>query len=177
MKKPTRGTHSVADLRANSRIDPVTGCWHWLGAKAAEGTPRIWAFDPDKGEKCTISGPRAVFCIAHGHAPRPGWLAFRSCQASDCVNPVHVDQARSKADIGLHIRRMGTRKGTAVEARRANVLKAQIASGSAPIDVELVRAIRNAPKVVTGVELCMLLGLNRTTVSNIRTGRRQAGVV
>ena len=172
-----RGVLTVADLRDRSRIDPVSGCWHWLGAKATDGTPRIWTLDYDRVEKKSISGPRAVFQISHGCAPRQGWIAFRRCVTTDCVNPVHVDQARDKRAVGEHIRLSGRRKGTAVESRRANLLKAHAANGITPTPREVVLACRAAADSVTNKALGELYGIDHTTVSRIRLGQSHRGVV
>lgn len=165
-----RGITKIADLRARSTVDPVTGCWHWQGAKSTDGTPRIHAFDHDRGEKLTLSGPKAVWNIAHGESPAPG-LAFRACVCTDCVNPVHMRKAQDKAEIGLHIRRSGRRKGTAVEARRVNIAKAQVATGRVPTPTEKVLAIRSAPETVTNRSLARQLALSEQVVSKIRRGQ------
>lgn len=101
--KPRRGFATIEDLKRRSVVDPVTHCWHWQGAKAVtDGIPRIHAFDHQRGEKRTMSGPRAVWNIAHNESPRA--LVYRGCQTTDCVNPAHHRQAWTAAEIGQHIR-------------------------------------------------------------------------
>jgi hypothetical protein len=171
MQQPTRtrGIATIPDVRARSILDPLTGCWHWQGAKAWDGVPRIHAFDHARGEKRVMCGPQAVWNIAHGESPAPK-LAFRACTCTDCVNPVHLRLARDKAEIGLHIRRRGNRKGKALEARRANARLAQIAAGHTPTPPEVVMAVRSAPAVVTNRELAALHGITDKVVSRIRRG-------
>lgn len=164
----------IADLDARSLRDAATHCWHWQGAKAAEGIPRIWTFDHERGEKRCMSGPKAVWNIAHQAAPRPGWLVFRSCVTPDCVNPAHHAQAPDKAAIGQHIARRGGRKGTHLEARRANAAKAHAARGITPTPAEVVLAIRSMSG--TNVAIAAATGVRHQVVSQIRRGESRRGV-
>lgn len=167
---------TIADLRARSVQDPATHCWHWLGAKSPDGVPRIWTFDHERGDKRGMSGPKAVWNIAHGAAPRPGHLVYRRCVTCDCVNPSHMAQAASKKEIGAHIARNGARKGTSVPQRRANLLKAAAAAGIRYTPPEIVQAIRAAGPGPTNLELAALHGCAHSTVSKIRRGESHRGV-
>ena len=172
----SRGIRTVGDILARCRTNTVTGCWHWLGAMSTDGIPRIHTFDHERGDKRTMSGPKAAWNIAHNAAPRPGWLVFRSCQVRDCMNPVHLSQARDKAEIGQHIRRAGTRIGTALVSRRANIAKAMAANGVTPTSAAIVSAIRLAPPEITGLQLAAIHGIASQTVSLIRRYRSHVGV-
>lgn len=172
-----RGFFTIEDVRLNCRIDPATHCWHWLGAKCADGVPRIWTVDHERIEKRSMSGPKGLWNIAHGQAPRKGWLVFRSCMCTDCMNPAHLSQAASKADIGLHIRRCGNRKGTALEARRANALLAQAASGIVVTPPDVVRAIRACDRSTSNSSIARTYGLSNQTVGKIRRGESHRSVV
>lgn len=163
-----RGVLTVDDLRARSQVDPVTGCWHWQGAKSA-CTPRIHTFDYAAGDKRVMSGPAAVWNIAHGDSPGR-YIVFRRCLCHDCVNPVHMGRARDRAEIGLHIARSGKRQGTAVEARRANIAKAHEARGIVPTPADVVLAIRSEGDDPTNLALAAKYGLRHTTISRIRRG-------
>lgn len=163
-----RGLLTVAQVRARCDIDPARHCWLWQGAKGVDGTPRLWTFDHQRGEKRSMSGALAMWNIAHQEAPRPGHLVYRCCGARACLNPAHLKQARDKAEIGLHIRRAGYRIGIAVEARRANQRRAMEARGITPTAPEVVRAIRKAPMETSNVELAAIHGISHTTVSRIR---------
>lgn len=172
-----RGVSTIADLRARSRVDPVTHCWHWLGAVANGGEPRIHTLDYARVEKRIMSGPLAAWNIAHGEAPPP-WarFVFRACGTRDCVNPVHLRLARDRAEIGEHQRRAGSRKGTSIEARRANIALALAARGITPTAPDVVRAIRAEGADTTTSALAERLGLSVQTVSRIRRGDTRAGV-
>lgn len=172
MTTPKRGMLTPADLRARSRIDPLDAnpydpCWHWLGAKATDGVPRIWTVDHDRIEKRTMSGPKAVWNIAKGKGTGDR-LAYRTCVACDCVNPTHHALATDKAEIGAHIARTGSRKGTAIPQRRANAIKAREAAGIATTPREIVLAAW--AWIGSNVAFAKLHGICHTTVSRIRRG-------
>lgn len=101
------GLHSLTldTVRAKCRVDRNTGCWHWLGCKAPNGTPRIAIREPGRKRRETKSGARAVFILLHGRAPRG--LAFMGCATPDCVSPVHVREAATRRDMGEHHRLSG----------------------------------------------------------------------
>lgn len=170
---------TVADLKARCIVDPVTHCWHWQGARAggkkSTGLPAIHTFDHARGEKRTMSGPVAAWNIAHQAAPNAP-LVFRACQCGDCLNPAHLKLARSCAEIGLHQRRAGSRKGKNVEQRRANLAKGRAAQGIVETPVEIVLAIQTAPSGITGRELARIHGLSESTTSKIRLGRTRGSV-
>lgn len=161
---------TVADVKARCKVDPATHCWNWTGATSYKRQPAMHAFDHARGEKRTMTGTLAVWNIAHGAAPAPGRLIYRACGNSLCLNPAHLREAASLADIGLHQRRSGIRKGTALEARRRNIRIAQAAAGVVLTPEHVVRAIKQAPANVTGRALARDLGASESTVSRIRRG-------
>jgi len=168
---------TIEDLRARCKVDPVTHCWEWTGAHSgANGLPALHAFCHERGEKRTMTGPRAAWNIAFGEAPgRDEWI-FRGCCNNLCLNPAHLRRAKSPADVGLHQRRSGSRRGTAMDARRSNIAKAWERNGITPTPAGVVQQIRNAPATVTGIELAAQFGLAMSTVSKIRRGESHKGV-
>lgn len=173
-----RGILTIEALKARCTVVPDTGCWLWQGAcSGTPPTPRIWTLDYGRAEKRTMSGPLAAWHIAYEAPPRPGRLVYRGCMSSLCLNPWHLREASTKAEIGLHIRRTGIRVGTALESRRANVRLAQAASGVVQTPDDVVLAIRAAPPGVTNKALCELHGVNRTVVSRIRRGESHRQVL
>jgi hypothetical protein len=174
LPKLRRGIARIDDLRARSVVDLTTGCWHWQGAKGTDGTPRMWVYDPDYGDKRTVSGPRGVFLIAHNRAPRG--LAYRCCGSSGCVNWMHVYEAFSRVVIGMHTQRAGRWKGTHLEQRRANLQRARAARGIVATPDTHVLTIRAAGGEVTNRALANALGMRESTVSSIRLGKSRAGV-
>lgn len=158
---------TVTNLKNRSERREGSACWHWLGATAKDGTPRIYTVDYDRAEKRPMSGPKAVFFIAQ-RCPLNGRLAYRSCFTAGCVNPDHIRTAATKGEIGRAVIAAGSRKGTHTEQRRANIAYAHQASGCLPTPRAVVLAIREAPKSVTGRQLAELHNISHQTVSRIR---------
>lgn len=174
------GIATVDDLRARCVTNRATHCWEWQGARqcrgpnAEKGMPVMHAFDHARGEKRTMSGPKAVWNIAHGRAPLPGYRVFRACGCTTCVNPAHMREAKNQAEIGLHLRRSGALKGREMSAAaRAVLRKSHEAAGIVYIPDEKVEAIRSASPEITGRELSRRLGVSEQAVSRIRRGVRR----
>ena len=94
-----------------------------------------------------------------------------------CMCPVHMGQARDAKEIGTHIRLGGYRKGTAVEQRRANLVKACAAIALTCTPREVVLACRAAGAEVTTTSLAKLHGIGLATVSRIRRMQSHRDVV
>jgi hypothetical protein len=172
----SRGILRVQDLHARSVRVEGSKCWIWRGAYASDKvSPRIWTLDYDRGEKRTLSGPRAVLSISSG-APIGDKLAFMACCNSKCVNPEHVRVAASKAEIGAHYSAAGKRKGTHYEQRLAAVRKAQAARGLVPTPESVVRVIRAAGAEVSTRALARAHGIAEQTACRIRLGQSHRGV-
>lgn len=174
------GRHSlirtVDELRERCTLNPVTRCWNWSGGTATDGTPRIYGFCHAKGEKRTMTGMVAAWNIAHGAAPLAGRIVGRSCGNKLCLNPVHLRDFRSKAELGQHIRIAGWRVGNSTEQRRANARLASEAAGNVYTSPEIVRAIRSAPSTVTAKALGLQYGIAHQTASRIRRGDSHRGI-
>ena len=167
-----RGIRSMDDLRARCDVDPVSRCWIWRGCVDETGYPRIHAFDPAAGEKRSMAGARAAWCIAHGEAPLPGYYVYRSCGNRRCLNPVHLRQVRDRAEAGKLIKARGSMKGTrSYEDTIRAARKGWATQGIVVTPPEIVRAIRAAPRDVTGVALSRMHGISEQRVSAIRTGK------
>lgn len=168
---------NASDVLRRCQIDKATGCWIWQGATIGSNrTPAIWTFDAEKGEKRTMSGPRAVWTLVFGAPPVGGKMVYRRCCTNLCLNPRHLDTG-TKADIGEHLRRVGLLRGKPLAPGSArNYLRLLEARGMRPTPPELVRAVKSAPKEVTGKALALTLGLTESTVSAIRTGKRWRAV-
>lgn len=164
-----RCCRTLDDVRERCRVDEQTGCWHWLGAVTANGTPRMYAVDLDRGDKRVMPAHRAVWMIWTNGLPGPR-LIYRTCFVHDCVNPAHLNTAASRAEIGARLRASGKRKGTSLEQRRASVAKAMLASGITPTAEHVVRAIRAEPAETTCTKLAARYGMAVQTVSRIRRG-------
>jgi hypothetical protein len=172
---PRRGVIiTMADLKARCISDPATHCWVWQGGMS-DGSPRIWTIDYSRPEKRSMSGALAAWHIGHGEPPREGWLVFRACHNSRCVNPAHMRLARDKAEVNRHAKACGAWVGTAVESRRANAVLARAASKWPTLSPEKVAAVRQA--LAAGerkVLIAQRLGLSKSAVHHIASGRRHA---
>lgn len=164
---------TVADLKANSRHDPATQCWHWLRGKTVDGYPAMHTLCHRTLEKRTMVGTKGVWNIAHGLIPQ-GAIVYRLCGCRDCVQPAHMALAYTRAEVGRATRRSGHLKGTHLEVRRAALVLAHQAQDKLLVPDDVVRQIRASTASLNA--LCTQLGLPRSTVCNIRSGRRRAGV-
>jgi hypothetical protein len=165
---------TVADLRRAS-VPTESGCWSWQRAMGCN-SPRIHAFDYDRGEKSSLSGPKAVYFIAF-RAPLRGRLAYRCCFRTDCVNPDHIRTAVDKAEIGRALSASGVLKGSSMDARRRNVERAHAARGITPTPAAIVLAVRAEPSTTTNVALASRLGIDHRTLSRIRLGKARVNVI
>lgn len=156
------------DIKGRCRIDELTGCWLWVGAKS-EGWPRIWAPDYTNhgGELSTQTGRRAVWHIKTGQPIPNGWRVFGTCDSAVCLNPAHMVCEPTGAH-GQKVAASGRLKGriTRITANRAAGRK------RSSLTPELIQIIRESSE--TGVELQKRLGISRTTVSRVRTRKTLA---
>lgn len=169
-----RGLLTVAAVKARCDIDPITGCWNWTGATHRSGTPSIYTIDYGRADKRTMSGPVAMWNIAHNESPGD-WTVFRRCMNCACLNPVHLARAKTRAELGLHITRSGKHKGTNLEQRYASLKRAREARGQTPIPRESVLAIRAAVGESTA-SLAERHSICLSSVIKIRAGKMHAGV-
>lgn len=157
---------TLQDIRDRCRIDD--GHWLWRGA-SSNGWPRIWAPDHSKGEgeMSTQTGRRAVWHLKTGKPIAKGWRVFGTCDESLCVNPAHMD-CRSVAEEGARVAASGKLKG------QIQRIVASRATGRARSNLtpELFQMILVSEK--SGVQITRETGVNRTTVSRIRTGQALA---
>lgn len=168
---PRRGVATIDDLRARSIVDPNTRCWNWQGAQI-KGSPRIWTLHLDDVEKRVLSGPRAVWYIAHGTTLGQR-VAYMVCWNKSCVCPVHVRACASQSEMN----RIGARAGifkrseAARVANLANAAKGRAAAGIRDTPAEVVMAVHAAIGSTTQVEIARRMGLSKTVVSRIARGQ------
>jgi hypothetical protein len=169
-----RGITTVDDLRERSIVDPATHCWQWQGA-THKGHAAMWAFDHARGEKRTLRGPLAVWNLAHGEAPPPGWIIFVGCGNPLCVNPAHQRRAKDRKEYGAHVRRAGWLRGIAVDKKVAALKKARAARGVVDTPAAVVELVRSMPDL-PGAEVARRLGIDKSRVYDIRAGRTHASI-
>jgi len=166
---PRRGVATIDDLRARSLVDPASRCWLWQGA-TVRGQPRIWALHLDDLDKRVLSGPRAVWYIAHG-TKLGDQVAYMGCWNRLCVCPVHV-RAGAKGAVNTLVAKAGiyARSDAARAANVRNAAKARAARGVVDTPAHLVLAVRAAAGTATQVAISAQLGLRKTVVSRIIRG-------
>ncbi len=88
-------------LRRKIRIDPVTQCWLWIGARTKAGYGNAWY------RKRNIGAHRLVWRYIRGRLPRRE--LDHLCRVRHCVNPRHLEQVsraennrRSTCWVHLH---------------------------------------------------------------------------
>lgn len=168
-----QGVNTIAALRERSRIDPATHCWHWQGC-TRDGRPRIWAPDIDRIDKRVLSGPRAVWFIAHG-TPLGNLVAYMACWTRDCVCPSHV-RCGTRADFSTAMARAGLLKGHHV-VRRASAIKARAAAGIVDIPAHVVLALRDLAPTTTPQALAMQFGISQQSIRRMLRGASYSHVV
>ncbi len=164
-----RGVATIDDLRARSVLNQSTRCWHWQGAKI-KGAPRIWTLHLDDMEKRVLSGPRAVWYIAHG-TTLGNRVAYMACWNKDCVCPVHVRSCQ-KSEFN-HVAALAGVFNKTPAARAAclvNAAKARAARNAVDTPAETVLAVRAAAGTASQTEIARSMGISKTVVSRILRG-------
>lgn len=165
-----RGIATIDHLRARSVVDPVTHCWHYQGALSAQGRPRIWTFDVDRGEKTVLAGPRAVWFIAHG--TQLGYdLPWMRCGTTDCVCPAHVRRG-TRSEFMRWLAAVGRIGGVATPAQAAVSALGRAAAGLVDTPAEVVIAMREAYAAGEGKPpaLAERFGVERSTAYRLLRG-------
>jgi hypothetical protein len=99
-----------AKLYSRIVVDPVTGCWNWLGAKTGGRYPAI-ARNDGSGRQI-------------GRHLRKGMQALHTCDNDGCINPAHLYEGTQKQNMqdkharGRHPRRYANRSLTDDQVRQ-----------------------------------------------------------
>lgn len=109
-------------------INPITGCWNWMGSINGKGYAYLWVPDEIRNEKRpgkgrTLQAYRLGWVWKYGPVPRGSDL-HHICQNTICVNPDHLEVI-TRSD---HMRKADTICGK-------NLLKTQCPKGH-PYDKE-----------------------------------------
>jgi len=166
--------NTLDDVYAKCIVDPATRCWIWRGAGSKDHKVRIYTVDHATATKRTMSGPTAIWNIAHGEAPPAGWEPYRWCSSSMCCNWAHIRLACGHAGVMKHIAVSGRWKGTHVEQRRASARKGQLAQGMRITPENVVRQILASQG--TNVSVAARLGVHHSVVSRIRLNQTHKNV-
>jgi hypothetical protein len=154
---------TVDQVRGACRIDEMTGCWAWSGARHSTNGPRIYAPVLPGGEMQSQPGRRAVWQMVTGKAIPERWRVYGTCGNMLCVNPAHIECGPSGA-VGKHIAKTGAYKN------KPNRIAANRATGRkrAHYTPEDVAEIMASDETIE--QLATRLGLGRGPVWRIRAG-------
>ncbi len=166
----------MADVKARCKVDPATHCWIWQAAHCC-GTIRMHTFDHKVGEKRSMSGPTAIWNIAHGEAPPHGAVMRMRCGNSRCANPAHVMAYPTRQAWGRAVAASGRWRELNADARRQNIQRAWEARGITPTSAEAVRLVREAPACETLASISARTGISISAASRIRRGESRREVL
>ena len=116
-------------IKSRTIINPVTGCWEWIGTKR-NGYGRTMTGSRKDGTRKSISAHRLSYQLFKGDIP-PGHEICHKCDNPCCINPDHLFA--------------GTRQDNVDDRERKgrNVVMFGQSNGRAKLTEDDVRAARN----------------------------------
>lgn len=148
------GLRTIDDLRDRCRIDDITGCWHWAGARSG-GAPSTRV--PGLGRNTSLG--KAIGYLLTGREPGRGVVWHATCETRGCCNPAH--------------RRAGTRQTQMLAIGRTltSLERARIARGCRRVlTAEAVGDIRDSSEPLR--VLAERHGCAISTAARVRRGER-----
>lgn len=150
-------THAPLVERLRRRtVEQANGCLLWAGPKRPNGYGHIQ--EGGKGSR-TLSTHKLAYELHHGPVPK-GMVVMHSCDNPACVNPAHLSVGTFKENTADMI----------AKGRKRTVAPLGARNGKAVLNAEMVRYIRKETEK-NMVELAAELGVSRSTVRGVRSGR------
>lgn len=121
---------NITDLKANSAVDAVTGCWIWKG-QIDGGIAVVKVVLAGKRQK--IRGRAAVTILASGKPVPKGFQARRNrdcCENMLCVSPSHVTLVQVNAPPELKPVRMRPLSTISLQDRKHDLRHASLLSAA-----------------------------------------------
>lgn len=165
------GIRTVECLRQRSRIDPVSGCWHW-GLSLTRGVPILHMVTPDDGRRIKIRGRRAALYLQRGKDLGKGQFAFARtcCESVDCVNPEHARSGNKKALVAWALA-----AGRFTEAHKSEAHASAWDKRGRRLTPEMVREIRSTDENTHS--LARRFGVSQCAVWLARRGKTHRHVL
>lgn len=153
--------HAPVDVRFWRNVDRAgdAECWNWKGTSAsgAYGTIGLGG----RGAGSTLAH-RFSYELHKGPIP-DDMLVMHTCDNRACVNPAHL-KLGTYSDNTLD----AVTKGRWPQSRHGKYVRGAD-HGNSKLTEEIVRAIRVS--LLPDTQLARVLGIDRTTVADVRTGR------
>lgn len=163
-KRRRYGVRDIQSLMDRCYVDADTNCWHWRLHKNEDGLPMVVIVTAE-GLRRQMSGRRVAMLLrGHDMKGKRAWPKAR-CLSYDCVNPDHC-AVGTTSEFHAYMASTDRLKGN--QSRITKLRKfARARSKVRPEMIERIRSYDGKAKVIAEE-----LGISKTTVNDIRSGRR-----
>jgi hypothetical protein len=154
--------------RFNLRVfpEPSCGCWLWAGASDGHGYGHFWF------RKAIMKAHRVSWIFHHGEIPSGLWV-LHHCDNPACVNPAHL----FLGDRTANMRDMAAKGRQVFQVSPEKVARGSRA-GQSKLNEEQVLKIKQALSNGNSLRnISLEYGVNKSTISHIRTGRNWSHLI
>ena len=152
------GIYTAEDLMSRCKVEKITGCWMWVGAKDKHGRPSMWI--PKLKRVGSLGTIAAV--LATGERPKPGTAWHAVCGNRDCANPAHRIEGNRSSQMLAQCMKRGP-------AQRARIARARRAKAGKLTDADIFE-IRTGGQTLD--QITARFGICKGYASDVRAGRR-----